>query len=119
MKRFAELFRRLDSTTRTSEKVDALQDYFRAAPPADAAWAVYVLSGRTVGKAISSRLMRQWASAASGFPAWLVDESYHVVGDLSETLSLIVPSPATGDDAPPLHEICEQRLRPLGQMTQE
>jgi len=119
LKHFAELFHALDATTRTSEKVDALEAYFRSAPPDDAAWAVSVLSGRKVGKAISSKLLREWASEASGYPAWLVDESYHVVGDLSETLSLLVPSPADGDYAPPLHELIEGRLRLLAQMTQE
>ena len=117
MKQFTILFQQLDSTTRTSEKVEAMQRYFRQAPPADAAWAVYVLAGRTVGKAISSRKLREWASEASGHPAWLVDESYHVVGDLSETLSLIVPGATDGNTAPSLHEICEDRLRPLGQMS--
>ncbi|HEV7298533.1 MAG TPA: ATP-dependent DNA ligase [Tepidisphaeraceae bacterium] len=119
MKRFTELFQQLDATTRTSEKVEAMQRYFREAPPADAAWAVYVLAGRTVGKAIASRKLREWASEASGHPAWLVDESYHVVGDLSETLSLIVPGATDGEAAPSLHDICDGRLRPLGQMTQE
>ena len=45
MKRFAALFAALDETMRTNEKVDAMVSYFADAPAADAAWAVYFLSG--------------------------------------------------------------------------
>ena len=37
--------------------------------------------------------MREWASEWTGIPLWLVEESYHVVGDLAETLSLLLPPP--------------------------
>ena len=43
MKRFTQLFTALDETNRTNEKVAALQDYFRTAEPADAAWALHFL----------------------------------------------------------------------------
>ena len=46
MKAFADLYAALDETTKTNEKVAALARYFAAAPPADAAWAVYFLIGR-------------------------------------------------------------------------
>jgi DNA ligase-1 len=119
VKAFTDLYLRLDGSTRTSAKVEALMDYFRAAPPRDAAWAVYVLSGRKIGRAVSSRRLREWVAEASGYPQWLVDESYHVVGDLSETLSLLVPPSPQAAEPPALHEIIEQRVKPLAGVTQE
>jgi DNA ligase-1 len=117
MKAFTDLFIDLDRTTRTSEKLEALRSYFRTAPPRDAIWAVYIMTGRRIGRTVSFRQLRDWAVEVSNHPAWLIDECYHLVGDLSETLSLIIP----GDDdhacPPPLHEIVEQTLKPLGQMT--
>ncbi|MDB5172583.1 MAG: ligase, ATP-dependent [Phycisphaerales bacterium] len=118
MKAFTDLYLRLDESTRTSAKVDALSDYFRTAPPRDAAWAVYVLSGRKIGRSVSSRLLRELVTEASGYPGWLVDESYHVVGDLSETLSLLVPIGPQAPEPPPLHEIIEHRIKPLASVTQ-
>ena len=116
MKLFTDLYMQLDATTRTSEKTEALTAYFRAAPPLDAAWAVFVLSGRKIGKAVSSRLLREWAAEASGYPGWLFDQCHRVVGDLSETLSLLVP-PAAAESPPPLHEVVEHRVRALAHMT--
>ena len=45
MKQFSRLFAELDATTSTNAKVEALQRYFAAATPRDAAWAVYFLAG--------------------------------------------------------------------------
>jgi DNA ligase-1 len=45
VKRFAALFAELEGTSKTGRKVDALVRYFAAAPPADAAWALFFLSG--------------------------------------------------------------------------
>ena len=118
MKRFTELYFELDETTRTGEKVEAMARYFREAPRLDAAWAIFVLAGRKIGKAVSSRLLKKWAGEASGHPDWLVDQCHRVVGDLSETISLLVPTHAD-TDAPLLHEIIEDRVRALSRVTQE
>jgi DNA ligase-1 len=91
MKLFVELFAALDSTTRTVEKVEALTRYFAAAPPADAAWALYFLTGRKVKRAVNTRRLRDWLSAETGLPLWIIGESYDAVGDLAETLALLLP----------------------------
>src|SRR3954463_990082 len=117
MKQFTDLFIELDRTTRTSEKLEALRAYFRTAPPRDAIWAVYIMTGRRIGRTVSFRQLRDWSAEASGYPGWLVDECYHLVGDLSETLSLIIPGDADRACPPPLHVIVEETLKPLGQMT--
>jgi len=91
MRRFAALFTVLDETTKTTAKVAALADYFRQASAADSAWAVYFLSGRKLKRLVPTVRLRQWAAEAAELPQWLFDESYDSVGDLAETMSLIVP----------------------------
>ena len=93
MNRFAALFAALDASTRSSVKVDALVDYFRNATPADSAWCIALLMGRKPRQVVRSGLLRHWAAEISGVPQWLFDESYHAVGDLAETIALILPEP--------------------------
>ncbi len=90
MNRLAQLFRELDVTTRTSEKVAALETYFREAPAADAAWALHFLLGRRGRRPVKTRQLRDWIAAETGLPGWLVEESYEAVGDLAETLTLLL-----------------------------
>jgi DNA ligase-1 len=115
MKRFTRLYTALDETNRTNEKVALLTDYFRTAPPEDAAWALYFLTGRRLGRAISTTNLRQWVADFTGLPLWLVEESYHAVGDLAETLALLLPPTAAGDDIP-LHQLVEAQIRPLAKL---
>ena len=114
MKRFAELFAELDATTSTSAKVTALQRYLGAVDDADAAWAVYFLSGGKPRQLIKTAQLRGLAEEASGLPAWLFDASYQAVGDLAETIALVLPTPASADGlAISLSDWMEQRLLPL------
>ena len=62
MIRFARLFDEIDQTTSTNAKVAAMARYFAEAPPADAAWAVFFLTGR--------RLKRLLPSARSATGRW-------------------------------------------------
>lgn len=114
MRRFAELFEQLDTTNRTSEKVAAMGAYFHVAPPADAAWAVHVLSGESVIKLFPTKHLRQWASEETGYPLWLVERCYEAVGDLSETLARLLPDAMPTDE--PLHELIERSVKPLPHM---
>lgn len=61
MKDFAELYRRLDETTSTNRKIDAMVDYFQRAPQRDAIWAVSFLIGRKPRQVVSTRKLMQWA----------------------------------------------------------
>lgn len=91
MKRFAELFTLLDQTTKTTAKVDALAGYFGAAPESDRLWTMALLSGRRPRRGVTTTLLRQWAAERAGIPLWLFEESYPIVGDLAETIALILP----------------------------
>lgn len=93
MQRFATLFEALDGTTKTSAKTSALADYFRTAPEADRVWTVALLTGRRPKRAVSSTELRLWAAEAAGIPDWLFEESYAMVGDLAETIALLLPPP--------------------------
>ncbi|MDB4907800.1 MAG: dependent ligase [Gemmatimonadetes bacterium] len=112
MKRFAALFSAIDSTTRTNEKVLAMADYFRDADPHDAAWAVHVLSGERPKRLVPARRLAAWAIEEAGIPEWLFEEGYHAVGDLAETISLVLP-PARRESDMPLHHWIEDRLLAL------
>lgn len=92
MKSFAELYDRIDSTTGTNAKVEAIADYFRAAPQDDAAWALYYLTGRRLKRFISSKSLRDWTLELTGISLWLYEESYSSVGDTAECCALLLDS---------------------------
>jgi DNA ligase-1 len=96
MRRFAQLFESLDTTTSTRAKIDAMSGYFRSAAPSDAAWAIYVLIGRRLKRSVGPSLLRAWLLEEARLPGWLVDETYASVGDLAETIALLVPNDAVG-----------------------
>ena len=112
MRDFARLYAELDETTSTSRKLAALQAYFQRAAPQDAAWAVYFLAGGKPRQAVPTRLLREYATERARLDAWLFDEAYHAVGDLAETIALILPAPAKRSDIG-LAEWVEQRIAPL------
>ena len=114
MNRFAALFAALDTTTRTSAKTAALADYFREAAEPDRVWTVALLSGRRPKRAANSTELRDWAAQKAGLPLWLVEEAYPVVGDLAETIALILPEPTSHDDRSLTHWI-ETLIRLTGQ----
>lgn len=94
MKRFATLFAEIDQSTRTNDKVAALARYFSDAPDQDRLWTVALFSGRRPKRAVTTTRLREWAAEAADIPLWLFEEAYPIVGDLAETIALVLP-PAT------------------------
>ncbi|KAA9040759.1 ATP-dependent DNA ligase [Ginsengibacter hankyongi] len=88
---FAQLVTELSSSTKTNDKLQSLVDYFATAPDADKVWVIAIFSGRRPRRAVNSRLMREWCAEITNYPSWLFDECYHSVGDLAETLALLLP----------------------------
>jgi DNA ligase-1 len=121
MLRFAALFDEIDRTTSTNAKVAAMARYFAAAPAADAAWAVFFLTGRRLKRLVPYAAIHDWTLAATGLPSWLLEESYSVVGDGAETAALVLDQlPPAADDAPlPLAQWVEDRIVPLRGMDPE
>src|SRR6478609_661078 len=118
MKQFAALYRELDATTSSLAKQAALQRYLQSAAPEDAAWAVYFLAGGKPRQLVRAKLLRLLAQEAAGLPEWLFDESHEAVGDLAETISLLLPAPTDAHDMG-LAEWIEAHLLPLRQMQAE
>jgi DNA ligase 1 len=122
MRAFSELYEELDTTTSTNLKVAAMIRYFATASPGDAAWAVYILSGRRLKRFIGPALLRRWLVQESALPEWLVEESYATVGDLAETVALLLEStqsvPAVVPDLS-LSTWIENRLLPLREVDEE
>jgi DNA ligase-1 len=112
MKAFAELYSRLDATTSSNAKLAAMGDYFASAPPEDAAWAVYFLSGGRPRQLVPTKLLREQAMTLGRLPEWLFEESYQAVGDLAETLSLLLPLAEHSSDQG-LAIWMEEKLLPL------
>jgi DNA ligase-1 len=117
MRDFAALYQRLDRTSATSEKLTALADYFRAAAPEDAAWALWLLSGGKVGgtkaRIASNGELRAWVAQEAGIPSWLVEASYDQVGDLAETVALLLDDQADPSNEHGLSYWIEQRILPI------
>jgi DNA ligase-1 len=88
---FAKLVSELSASTKTNDKLQSLVDYFAIAPDSDKVWVIAIFSGRRPRRAVNSRLMRDWCTEITNYPSWLFDECYHTVGDLSETLALLLP----------------------------
>ena len=108
MRRFASLIETLDATNKTNKKVDALTMYFKEAPKKDALWAVALLSHRRPSRPVTTTLLRTWAAELKGLPKWLFEESYHIVGDLAETIALLVQKKGNSD--PPSLSTCVEKI---------
>src|SRR4051812_7457835 len=92
MRYFTKLFTELDQTTKTLGKIKALMEYFDNAGDQDKLWAIAILSHRRPKRTVNASYLAQWANELSGVPEWLFAESYHIVGDLAETITLMLPS---------------------------
>jgi DNA ligase-1 len=118
VKRFARLYAELDAQTGTAAKVAALTRYFADAAPADAAWAVYFLAGGKPRQVVPTARLRELAVRLAALPEWLFEACYQAVGDLAETIALVLPPPRLGNDDGLAHWV-EARLLPLRGATPE
>ena len=99
MRHFAQLFLQLDQTTKTKDKVAALAHYFTMVEDTDKLWTIALLSHRRPKRTVNTTLLRQWAAESSEIPLWLFEDSYHIVGDLAETIALVLPEQQAVSDA--------------------
>jgi DNA ligase-1 len=118
MRLFARLYAALDETTKTNEKIEALVEYFKVAPPEDAVWAINFLIGRRIRRLIPSRDLVAWAITEAEVPEWMFGDCYSAVGDLAETIALLLPPPISSTDKS-LHYWVEERLLSLRQWTDD
>ncbi|WP_017461116.1 ATP-dependent DNA ligase [Dyella ginsengisoli] len=119
MQRFAGLYAALDGTTSTLAKREAIAGYLRDAPAADAAWAVHVLAGGKLRRLATATELRRALAEASSLPDWLVETSHQQVGDLAETIALVLPPGDGSLDDRPLHAWMEHDLPALAKLDPE
>jgi DNA ligase 1 len=105
---FASLFYQLATSTKTTDKLNALTNYFATAGDKDKVWVIAIFSGRRPRRIASANLLAQWCIEITGLPGWLFGESYSTVGDLGETLALLLPETATEPVLEPVHFFLEK-----------
>ncbi|MFP3831341.1 ATP-dependent DNA ligase [Chryseobacterium sp. SIMBA_028] len=93
MKHFADLINALETTNKTNAKIDAIIDYLERTPDDDKVWFIALFTGKRPKRNVNTNYMKEWTLDITGLPLWLFQESYSSVGDLGETLSLILPPP--------------------------
>jgi DNA ligase-1 len=114
MERFARLYDAIDRTTSTNAKVDAMAAYFQSAPAADAAWAVFFLTGRRLKRLLPYSSINGWTLSATGLAPWILEECYAIVGDGAETAALVLDKlPSAPSEDLPLSTWVEDRILPL------
>jgi DNA ligase-1 len=111
MRQFADLVTSLGSSTKTNEKLDALSAYFATANDKDKVWVIAIFSGRRPKRAVNSTQLWTWCNELVGLPFWLFEECYHAVGDLGETIALLLPEATIADASFPLHYYLEALIR--------
>ena len=107
MRLFAELVETLGTSTKTNEKVDALSAYFASANDKDKVWVIAIFSGRRPRRAVNTTQLWTWCNELTKLPGWLFEECYHAVGDLAETIALLLPASTTAEASHPLHYYLE------------
>jgi len=112
MQRFAQLVDQLANTAKTNDKRDALVQYLQEAAPADRIWLVALFTGRRPKRMVNTTILSQWCMEAADIRPWLFGESYHAVGDLAETIALVLPPATSAAEAITLDEMM-QRFRKL------
>jgi DNA ligase-1 len=109
MQLFAHLVKTLSNSTKTNEKLEALVQYFAAANEKDKTWVLALFSGRRPKRTVNTTQLKTWCIQLTHLPEWLFDECYHTVGDLAETIALLLPEHPTTTPHP-LHYWMEQLL---------
>mgnify|MGYP003705843485 FL=1 len=97
MREFSQLFHDLDESTKTNDRIDQLVKYLMEAAPEDSIWVCWFLAGNRIKGAIKTSELRTFASERSGLPQWLLEECHDRVGDLAETISLLVATEGSGE----------------------
>jgi DNA ligase 1 len=122
MQQFAKLVQRLSATTKTNDKLEALGDYFQQADDRDKVWVIALFSGRRPRRTVSGTQLTEWCAEMIGLPLWLLQECYLTVGDLSETIALLIPEIIHEAEHPPsdrpLHYYVE-KFQQLDKSTEE
>lgn len=122
MKKFADLFDKIDQVQSTNEKILHIKNYFSTCTDEEGAWALFFLCGHRIKRLISSKMLLEWSKHLIDLPSWLIEESYSAVGDTAETIALLLPRREKGvkpDSERSLDEWMEKIIKPLQNMPLE
>jgi DNA ligase-1 len=114
---FVDLYRRLDQTQSTNDKLAALVDFFARADAREVAWAVALVLGQLPPRRITTRDLKALALRRAAVPEWLFEESHASVGDLAETIALLVESPAPAPFDGLIADFIEAEILPAADLT--
>lgn len=117
MKTFAALIQLLATSTKTNDKLKAIGQYLQEANEEDKIWLIALFTGRRPKAVVKTALLRLWCMEIAAIPAWLFEESYHTVGDLAETIALLLPEPA--EENSPAAESLDFYMRQLIQLDKQ
>lgn len=119
MIRFARLFAAWDRTNSTNRRVTALKEYLESSTPEDAVWATYFLLGNRPKGLVKRKALLSFGIKESGLRDWLFEETYHSVGDMGETITLLLDQkPGAGEDLS-LFDAVKRYVLPLQKMNEE
>lgn len=96
MKNFVSLIQQIESQSSSKKRIDALVEFFEKSEPADRLWCIALFTGKRPKRAVKNALLKSWCAELAQLDDWLFEESYHVVGDLAETMALLVPFDGAG-----------------------
>ena len=91
MNRFAELLGRLTYESGRNNKLRLMTDYFRSTPDPERGWALAALTGALSFRHAKPGLIRNLIAERTDPVLFAL--SYDYVGDLSETVALMLPAP--------------------------
>jgi len=100
MKDFSNLISAIEITNKTNAKIEAIVNYCKVAPDKDKLWLIALFTGKRPSRPVKSNLMKEWCMQITQLPEWLFLESYSSVGDLGETLALLLPNPENEIEKP-------------------
>ena len=91
MQAFAKFIQDLEISNKTTDKMNAIVAYLQQAPDEDRIWLLALFTGKRPKRGIASKLLKEWVLEVTGLPEWIFVESYSAVGDLGETIALLLP----------------------------
>ena len=118
---FAYLVEQIDKTNKTNKKVKALENFFSNATDEDKVWAIALFSSKKPKRSVKTANLRLYAAQMAKIPLWLFEESYHIVGDLAETIALVVPESEPSIQTPTLSKLISEikELKNLDEIQQK
>ncbi|MGA1056268.1 MAG: ATP-dependent DNA ligase [Phycisphaerales bacterium] len=113
VREMAALVRELPSIASTGERTRRLATHFDRSDDASAAWALWFLLGNRRRRSISAATLRSWVAARAGISEELAALCHDHVGDLAETLALLLPDPPVDPPDLPLATLVAEGVEPL------